>query len=117
MTGAKRVENRTWSTKHRGRLYIHAGKSKAWKMTGQELAGPFGVLLGYVTLVDCVHYDEESRIRRAYPWMLDHEYASGPWLWVLADPWILKHPEPMVGKLGLWNCDPPRRLYRRVQSP
>lgn len=116
MSGEKRVENRTWSTKHRGQLGIHAGKSKAWKMTGRELAGPFGVLLGYVTLVDCVHINERSRIIDCYPWMVEDEFVSGPWCWVLADPWILKDPVPMTGKLSLWECKAPRSLYRKVHG-
>lgn len=32
-SGVKRVENRTWETKYRGRLYIHAGRSREWLST------------------------------------------------------------------------------------
>ncbi len=30
MRGVKRVENRTWATRYKGALLIHAGKSREW---------------------------------------------------------------------------------------
>ena len=59
MQGYKRFEFRSWQTKYRGDLLIHAGKGidkeaikRLEKYLPEEL--PFGKILGKVTLVDCI---------------------------------------------------------------
>ena len=54
-SGAKRVENRTWRTHHRGPLLIHAAK-------------PTGAIIAIVDLIDVVPIEECSL-----------DYAEGPW--------------------------------------
>ncbi len=122
MRGMKLVENRTWSTKHRGRLVIHAGKSRGWingplLLNGTEVELDYGLpiasltlgaVLGEVQLVDCVtresiragtHYEK-------YPWMLSHEHVEGPWCWILADVKRYIVPVPWTGSQGLFDIDP-----------
>jgi len=86
----KTVENRTWSTRYRGPLLVHASKTKAsydreakfdWlKMYGialpkwEELA--VGALVGVVELVDCLPVSQVEQ----NPWV------EGPVCWVLMNP-------------------------------
>ncbi len=100
---AKDIENRTWTTNHRGPLAIHAGK--AIDRDGFPYAEyhrielpdplPLGVILGTVTLVDVVRDALSS-------WA-----SGGQWNWVLADPAPFTVPVPARGSLGLWDWDGP----------
>lgn len=104
MAGIKDVENRTWPTTYRGPLLIHAGLGvDEW---GLDKHGhlidhvPAGVILGRVTVADCV-WSYRSR------WAVPDHYQ-----WVLADPRPLKRPIRVTGKLGLWNYERPRSKAR-----
>ncbi len=111
----KRVENRTWPTHYRGRLLIHAGRSRDW-MTVNEAEQieddyeiplkdmAFGAFVARARLADCVRY-EDGHARRRYPWLAMHQHASGPWCWILADIERLEHPVPWRGAQGLWEID------------
>lgn len=64
--GNKRFEFRSWKTKYRGDLLIHAGKSidkeaikRLSKYLPKEL--PLGKILGKVTLVGCVKMSPEFK--------------------------------------------------------
>ena len=101
MAGIKDVENRSWSTNHRGLLAIHAGSTL--EADGLALHGPLltdraklprGAMLGTVTLADVVE-GHDSR------WAL-----SGYYHWLLTDPRPLEPPRLMPGHLGLWNWEP-----------
>lgn len=93
----KPYENRTWPTGYRGRLLIHAGKSRDWLDCEPPIEGlVFGAIIGMVVLRDCVHIDTVSED------VLDHPHAEGPWLWVVESPMRCK-PFPFKGALGLWN--------------
>lgn len=64
--GDKRFEFRSWQTKHRGDLLIHAGKEidkKAMKRLAKYIPEnmPTGKILGKVTLVDCVKMSPEFK--------------------------------------------------------
>jgi hypothetical protein len=93
----KDVENRSWPTKYRGKLGIHAGMrvdAQAVDEFGYLLrVGPLprGALIGSVTLVDCIRDSKSDWADR------------GVWHWVLADAHTLVHPRKMGGRLGLWN--------------
>src|SRR2546430_14210632 len=92
IAGIKDVENRTWATKHRGRLAIHAGVTpdrEGLRRHGHLLpAGlPYGAVVGTVGLVDC---NQRSRSEWAEP---DH------WHWILESPHRLRRPIRMRGRL------------------
>ena len=98
MSGAKDVENRTWSTPYRGRLWIHAAVKVDTSDEATTAARRHGVtvtaggcLLGYVTLADVVR-DHKS------VWALDEHYH-----WVLTDPVRLVEPVPVRGAQGVWR--------------
>jgi hypothetical protein len=114
MAGLKGVENRSWPTNYRGHLAIHAGKSKGWleeaaTWYGEELLPlgmkawewerklPFGALLGFVDLVECLPVE---KYRAVYP---DDGFACGPWCWVVRRPVKLEKPFECAGAQGLWE--------------
>lgn len=63
--GLKEYEFRTWRTKHRGDILIHAGKSvdkKAMKkFECLNLEYPLGCIIAKAKIVDCVTVDDELR--------------------------------------------------------
>lgn len=101
--GGKNIENRSWSTKYRGPLLIHAGATrcrdeeedaeefiiriigKVWKF----LPNQYGGIIGVVDLVDVVESSSS-------PWFV------GPFGWVLENPRPLPF-VPMKGRLGLFD--------------
>ena len=105
----KDIENRTWRTRYRGPLLIHAGKSpdrdapspagvKAhygvdlethpiWATPDRN--PPLGCFVGVVDLIDCV----ETHSSR---------WFHGPIGWVLGNPRTLPLHEAK-GRLGLWR--------------
>lgn len=94
--GGKDVENRSWTTGYRGRLWIHAGLGvDRWAgLDFDETAR--GVLVGHVRLVDVV---DDS----------DSEWAEpGCFHWLLADPTPCR-PRPYPGGLGLRRYQPRAR--------
>jgi hypothetical protein len=103
--GGKDVENRSWPTKHRGPLLIHAGS--AFEADGygtvEQLAtrrppatGEFihGAIIGVVDLVDC-----QQDVVSAWA-------VPGQWHWVLRNPRSFDQAVPCPGKLGLWRPPP-----------
>lgn len=129
MCGAKRMETRDWRTNYRGQLGIHAAKGfpvdaadlcfqplfkKALVAGGFRVEGlrdrhnswglPLGMLLGTVTLVDCVStvgvaltIDEQER---AFG-----DFTPGRWAWILEDFTPFAQPIPLRGSLRLWTWD------------
>lgn len=110
--GVKRYETRSWSTKHRGPVLIHAGKS-VWGpdavrfglelhhsgLLPSRLSGlPRGAIIAIAELVDVVPSEMVER----------DDLVSGPFLpaafaWRLAAVRILPEFIPWRGRLGLWD--------------
>jgi len=96
--GAKDIENRSWPTRHRGQLVIHAGKS--WDKEGTEIAAAHGVTKESVQFgcvigtVDVIEMTTES----------SSEWFTGPVGWILKNARRLEVPVFMRGRLGLWKC-------------
>lgn len=128
--GLKDVENRSRPTKHRGPLYIHAGKG--WADEGAKALDtlrtpmgfqefPFqdvwedparataGMIIGTVDVIDCHHADECSAKRFSgrfcSAWAM-----TGHYHWVLANARPLACPFPETGKLGIWRLGAPSTL-------
>lgn len=118
MVGAKHYETRSWSTTHRGALYIHASKSTKWLnllyeepfFTHLYHAGiteinqlPLGVILGYVDLRNCVRTETLTNLS-------DDELEFGDFS-DLRFAWELQHVVPLGmpiavnGRQRLWNFD------------
>ena len=120
--GGKNVENRTWSTHRRGRIWIHASKreiaddvdyavrlvANGWSCDTDRALEHYrehdhrGAILGSLNLTGCRHIDElpaDDPLHRS-------RWVQGPWLWLLEEP-AACDPRPMPGRLGLWP-PPPR---------
>lgn len=104
--GHKTVENRPMATKVRGPIAIHAGKqvdrvATNWMVETLGIAPPdelpTGVLLGEVSITDCLHADKAP----SSPWSDEFEME---WKWQLADPVRYSGELPARrGQLGLWR--------------
>jgi hypothetical protein len=111
IAGEKFVENRTWATRYRGPLVIHAGKSKEWMdcpVDDYPVELVFGAAVGVCRLVDCVHISAVAQSTIVFPdgvRIADHEHTCGPWCWVLADVHELAEPVECKGSQGLWELD------------
>ena len=103
----KHYETRSYDTKYRGEIYIHAslGKKEAcdelWKMVGKVLPG---YIICKANLVDSICMDDEfiNEVKKN-PW----EYKSGyykpeRYAWKLENVEVIK-PIKAKGNLGLWN--------------
>ena len=114
-SGIKDIENRTWKTNFRGRIYIHSSAK------GIEFSNPNEVftkeqyssldnehkimvimskkamecssIIGSVEIVDCVQNHPSL-------WA-----ENGVWNWVLANPILFPEPIPAKGKLSFWEYD------------
>jgi len=117
--GAKKVENRSWNTKYRGPLLVHAGSSSRWYdeedvdqiliETGRgrlpkEIT--WAAFVGLVTLSD-VAADGDRRWK-------DDPWFRGPFGFVLTRPMRFRNPVEAKGKLGLWR--PERKDLREMSS-
>lgn len=124
--GHKTIETRSWATKYRGDILIHAGVSNVKKIVKSMPISfwdrikdvglltpdlPYGAIIGCVTIIDVQLM--EAGIEE---WMNnsnsdnEQEYAFGDWregryAWHLENPILFKHSIPCKGQLGLWNFD------------
>jgi len=105
--GYKNLENRSWPTKFRGRVYVHAGRTiddTAWSLIKRTIDAygwvdvrmadrngfPLGAIIGEVDIIDCVTCSSS-------PWFF------GPYGFVLANPVLYEKPIPYKGRLGFFE--------------
>ncbi|MEO3947660.1 ASCH domain-containing protein [Gorillibacterium sp. CAU 1737] len=130
--GEKRFETRSWPTKHRGPIAIHAGKKVDREaceqvdiksaldkhgLTADTL--PTGVVVATSRIADCleIHIDHTGDavllIEKApYAWIGEGSpefafgwYSDGRYAWELIDIKPLMDPIPAKGQQGLWNWE------------
>lgn len=116
--GIKDVENRTWPTKYRGRVYIHASAKLAkheftWEQSSEltkheELDIVYSAIIGHVDIVDCVVNYPSIWAEKSETGLLDeptNEYGKPIYNWILANPVLFDKPILNVkGKLSFWDC-------------
>jgi hypothetical protein len=107
LAGTKTIEIRTWATRYRGRLLLHAsagyGISERDASARLGLARPapetLGAIVGVANLVDCRHVQPE-----------DWPHASLPplegklWAWVFSEAEAIE-PIPCAGRRTLFDVD------------
>jgi hypothetical protein len=113
VAGHKRVENRSWPTRHRGWLLIHAAAAAAprVRLPGGLRPPPGlarGAILGAVRLVDVVEYGADFA---ADPWA-----GGAAWCWRLGDARAFPEPVPCKGALGLWAPPASAALRRQLRA-
>lgn len=104
VAGHKTVENRTWSTRYRGAVVIHAGAR--WERDGADVAAALGIS-GFASSAQCpsgyLGVAQLVDVHRAAgccaPW---GQQDQGVYHWVLTDAVALSTPVPGPGRLGLY---------------
>jgi len=115
--GIKDVENRTWDTKYRGRLFIHA--STRFDAEGFTLLAEYMEEFTGVRAVDALRSKSEYTLgaiigsvllRDVIPWkesMLDDLsvwHSEDMIGWYVEQPEILSNPVPVRGRMGLFTA-------------
>lgn len=144
VTGDKRVETRSWNTKHRGALLIHASASNKMGVGrddenkvlyrirqcvdfGSFLDLPFGAIIGCVNLVDTFQFGSDESIAYVNTIVHKHgraaldkeitlgDWSEGRWGWVFENPVMFDMPIPYKGSLSLWDYpEPLPELYKTL---
>ena len=110
MQGDKRFEFRSWQTKYRGELLIHAGKGvdkEAVKRLEKYLPKdlPLGKILGKVTLVDCIRMSPEFKeeLLKENSDIYTKSSFKENFGWQLENVQVFDVPIDAVGHLSLWE--------------
>ncbi len=128
--GIKDIENRTWATKYRGTIYIHASSKPSFnnltlnlthdqidqivlddvlQLDSRHLSYPKSAIIGKVDIVDCVINHGSIWAEQSEMYVRSHVgIISKPpiYNWVLANPVLFDQPILNVkGKLSLWEFD------------
>lgn len=110
MQGDKRFEFRSWQTKYRGDLLIHAGKSvdkealnRLSKYLPKEI--PTGKILGKVKLVDCIKMstDFKNLLLKENKDIYTKSSFKENYGWQLTDVEMFEKPIEAKGQLSLWE--------------
>jgi hypothetical protein len=125
--GDKKIETRSWNTKYRGPLLIHASK----KYTGEQMKlgrsfnVKYGAGLGFVDdlslgqiigQIELAHVVESEFCFKGNEFQLNDQkwsltekelafgdYSPGRYGWLLSNPILFKTGIPAKGSLGLWE--------------
>lgn len=137
-SGAKRVETRSWATKHTGPLAIHAAQSfppwaqdlcdtepfrhaleqAGYQKDAEAQHNAWGLPLGQIVAVAWL--DRVERIPANYP-VSEQEhafgnFAPGRYAWHFSSIYQLRTPIVARGSLGLWNWQPPEFFWAEIQA-
>lgn len=112
-SGIKRYEFRTWMTKYRGEVLIHAGKSVDKKAMDEfqsyDLDYPVGCIIAKVLITDVIKVDDDFRDVLKSENGLVYSHVINDKLWngyaFKMENVQLINPININGKLGLWNYD------------
>ena len=92
LAGAKTIEIRTWATRYRGRLLLHA--SAGYGISERDASAR---LVGIANLVDCRHVRPEDWANASLP-----PLEGKLWAWVFSEPEAVE-PIPCAGKRTLFD--------------
>ena len=111
--GIKKYEFRTWNTKYRGEILIHAGKNVDKKAMEEfkvyNVECPLGCIIAKVKITDSIKVDKKFKeiLKKenslVYNHVINDENYNG-YAFKLENLELLK-PIYINGKLGLWNYD------------
>lgn len=107
--GYKKYEFRSWKTKYRGKILIHAGmileKDMKERFKDYNLNYTLGAIIGEAELVDCILVDKEldEKLRKENPTVYGKSNHVEKYAWKLINIQKYKEPIYIKGKLGLWN--------------
>lgn len=116
LTPNKIHETRSWATKHKGELAVHAAKAviPESKMTPElidlccEIWGghwqidlPRGAIIGVVNIIGC--YSSNDKLSEHHQDWVCGDFSRDRWLWRRGDYLPLAVPLPAAGKQRIWN--------------
>ena len=111
LEGLKEYEFRTWKTKYRGPILIHAGKGvdrKAMKKFEQyNLKYPVGAIIAKAEIEDVIYVDDEFRkmLKMKNPLVYSGVINDESWEGYAFKLKNIQKQDPVIvnGQLGLWN--------------
>jgi hypothetical protein len=110
ISGYKRFENRTWETRHRGELWIHAGKSTASDQKANKVFDDLGI--DYPKSWDDIRGKIIGRVELTR--IVDptgDPFATGPRCWELDCPQGIE-PISINGRQSIWEFSQERIANR-----
>ena len=112
MLGYKRFEFRSWKTKYRGKILIHAGQGidkEAMKRLQKYIPKdmPKGKILGKAKLVDCVKMSPEfkSELLKENKDIYTDSTFKENYGWQMEDIEVFDEPIEAKGHLSLWEFE------------
>ncbi|HEY0414132.1 MAG TPA: ASCH domain-containing protein [Allosphingosinicella sp.] len=105
MLGRKTIEVRTWSTGHRGALFLHTGRRPAEGAFGlfPDIDARFlGGFIGLIDLVDIEQFGQASWSRLRPQHLVPGPMPDAAYGWRLANPRRLATPMKGSGSLGIF---------------
>jgi len=116
--GYKKIETRSWSTKYRGPLLIHAAKRKLDLLAADFLADeyglsdlPYGKILCRVDLVDVKKITPDNI--PDFPELRSGNFIEGNFMWITQNLETFEA-IPYSGMQGLW--DVPEQVYQNARK-
>jgi hypothetical protein len=111
--GRKKIETRSWSTKVRGPIAIHAGK-KVDRVAAEEFGYdpdklPTGCVIGVAELTDCFQFTEQT------PKDPYGDFTPGRYGFMLENPRGFQYPMDERGALGFWEWDDKKAVKARLR--
>ena len=102
VSGRKKIELRTWNTKHRGAILIHRSGKDSGIIGIADLADiiQFESLDHFASLRNEHHAPDKFYVKGIYGWMLDNATQIGH--------------VPCKGRLGLWK--PPPDVKEKIEA-
>lgn len=111
INGHKYYEFRSWKTKYRGKILIHAGmsieKDMLLRFNDYNLKCITGSIIGEAVITDCILVDKKfnKELMNVNPIVYGRSNHVENYAWKLDNVIKYDKPIPIKGKLGLWNYE------------
>ena len=116
-SGCKDIENRTWNTNYRGRVFIHESKNIQMNLSDSQISelkkNPFinqiiilgkkkgsSAIIGSVDIIDCIVGDKKNGVWAEYGFADNSKPIMN---WKLSNPILYETPIPAKGALSFWD--------------
>lgn len=109
--GYKKYEFRSWKTKYRGKILVHAGlsveKDMLKRFKDYKIDVKPGYIIGEVTITDCILVDEKfnKELRSIDSIVYGRSNHVENYAWKIENVIKYDNPIPCKGKLGIWNYE------------
>lgn len=109
INGYKKYEFRSWKTKYRGKVMIHASitpdKKAIDKFDNFDLNYKNSYIIGEVEIIDCIEVTKEfeNKLMKENGQVYGMTVGRGGYAWKLENVIKYENPIPAKGKLGLWE--------------